>query len=73
MFHISAVCGDAIEGKKLLNAAVNALFPVPSIIPINSFQEENGNLEELQPTLLWHAFYIQELSTVSTSFSAFLV
>ncbi|KAL1827855.1 hypothetical protein DCAR_0207053 [Daucus carota subsp. sativus] len=65
VFHISAVCGDAIEGKKLLNAAVNALFPVPSIIPINSFQEENGNMEELQPTLLWHAFYIQELCTGS--------
>ncbi|KAL1801796.1 hypothetical protein ACET3Z_030443 [Daucus carota] len=63
-FHISAVCGDAIEGKKLLNAAVDALLPDPSIIPINSFQEENGNLEELQPSLLLHAFYIQEVSPV---------
>lgn len=64
MFHISALCEDAVEGKKLLTAAVNALFPDPSINPKN-ISEESGNLEELQPTLLWHVLYIQELSMVS--------
>ncbi|KAL8090093.1 hypothetical protein AgCh_039534 [Apium graveolens] len=65
VFHISALCEDAVEGKKLLNAAVNALFPDPSIRPMDISKEENEDLEELQPTLLWHALYIQELSMAS--------
>ncbi|KAK1382801.1 Rab escort protein 1 [Heracleum sosnowskyi] len=62
VYHISALCEDAIEGKKLLSEAVNVLFPDPSISPTNISKEEHDNLEELQPTLLWHALYIQELS-----------
>lgn len=62
VFHISALCKDAVEGKKLLSAAVNNLFPDPSISPMSISNEENGNLDVLQPTLLWHALYIQELS-----------
>lgn len=74
MFHISALCKDAVEGKKLLSAAVNNLFPDPSISPMSISNEENGNLDVLQPTLLWHALYIQELSMVSpTPISAYIV
>lgn len=63
VFYISALCEDAIEGKKLLKAAVNSLFSVPiSGIPESISTEQSENSEEVKPTLLWGVLYIQELS-----------
>ncbi|CAI9753322.1 unnamed protein product [Fraxinus pennsylvanica] len=61
--YLSAVCDDAVEGKKLLHSAINALFSV-SI----SGNTENCNMDdrsgntEVKPSLLWSAFYLQELT-----------
>ncbi|XP_041995229.1 rab escort protein 1-like [Salvia splendens] len=61
--YLSAVCDDAVEGKKLLNAAINALFSMA----VSSSPENNGidNLcehTEEKPCLLWSALYIQDLT-----------
>lgn len=70
MFYISALCEDAIEGKKLLKAAVNSLFSVPiSGSPESISTEQSENSEEVKPTLLWGVLYIQELTMVCPSLS----
>lgn len=63
--YLSAICDNAVEGKKLLNAAINALFSMP----VSEESENNGidNLRqhtEEKPCLLWSTLYIQELTTV---------
>uniref|UniRef100_A0A5B6Z7K9 Rab escort protein 1 n=1 Tax=Davidia involucrata TaxID=16924 RepID=A0A5B6Z7K9_DAVIN len=63
VLYLSALCDDAIQGKKLLNEAIYALVSVPiSGNPENSFTDQNENIEEGKPTLLWSALYIQELT-----------
>lgn len=63
--YLSAVCDDALEGKKLLNAAINVLFSMAV-----SSESENNVIDNLhyqtddKPYLLWSTLYIQELTTV---------
>ncbi|EYU23207.1 hypothetical protein ABFS82_03G020400 [Erythranthe guttata] len=62
--YLSAMCDDNVQGKKLLNAAINALFSVP--ISGNSENSGASNLSEHaeeKPCLLWSTLYIQELTT----------
>ncbi|CAL5434863.1 unnamed protein product [Camellia sinensis] len=65
VLYLSTLCDDAIQGKKSLHAAVNAIFSVPiSGTPENSNTDESENAE-VKPTLLWSALYIQEMTTCS--------
>ncbi|CAA0831991.1 Rab escort protein [Striga hermonthica] len=50
--YLSAKCGNAVEGKKLLNEAINTLF----------CKEHLCENTEGKPCLLWSALYIQELT-----------
>ncbi|KAL6575145.1 hypothetical protein OROMI_012430 [Orobanche minor] len=62
--YLSAICDNAVEGKKLLNEAINALFCKPT--SGNSENSRLGNLcehTEGKPCLLWSALYIQELTS----------
>ncbi|XP_011097095.1 rab escort protein 1 [Sesamum indicum] len=64
--YLSAMCGNVEEGKKLINAAINALFSLPT--PGNSEKSAADSLSEHieeKPRLLWNALYIQELTTGS--------
>ncbi|KAK4490462.1 hypothetical protein RD792_001139 [Penstemon davidsonii] len=69
--YLSAMCDNAVEGKKLLDAAISALFSLP--ICGNS---ENNGIEKLsehtdsKPILLWSALYIQELTMFQDSFNS---
>ncbi|CAK9164952.1 unnamed protein product [Ilex paraguariensis] len=73
ILYLSALCDNAIQGKNLLHAAINALFsaPVPGNAE-NSNTDQNENAEQVKPGLLWSVFYIQELimgSCKSVSFT----
>ncbi|KAL3651936.1 hypothetical protein CASFOL_004938 [Castilleja foliolosa] len=64
VIYLSTICDNAVEGKKLLNEAISALFCKP--IPENSANSGIENLCENiegKPCLLWSALYIQELTT----------
>lgn len=63
VLYISALCDDVHQGKKLLNAAMNALLTCPdSVNPESSTIDQIENAE-IKPNLLWSALYIQELTT----------
>ncbi|KAH6807984.1 Rab escort protein [Perilla frutescens var. frutescens] len=69
--YLSTVCDNAVEGKKLLNATINALFSMA----VSSESENNGidNLcehTEEKPYLLWSTVYIQELTTFHGAFDS---
>jgi RAB protein geranylgeranyltransferase component A len=57
VLYLSALCDDSHQGKKLLNEAINALFPPPV-----SRSSELEDTEQAKPTLLWTALYIQDLT-----------
>ncbi|KAK9284815.1 hypothetical protein L1049_023992 [Liquidambar formosana] len=66
VLYLSALCDDADQGKKLLHAAMNALFtPDVSGNPENSSSVQCENTEEVKSTLLWSALYMQELNMAS--------
>ncbi|VFQ99797.1 unnamed protein product [Cuscuta campestris] len=54
--YLSVICEDSVQGKKLLEAAINALFSVP--ISDNS----ENNHPNAKPAILWNALYTQELT-----------
>ncbi|KAL9356810.1 hypothetical protein Peur_050063 [Populus x canadensis] len=57
-----ALCDDANQGKRLLNAAMNALLTVPnSVNSESSSTVQHENIEE-KPTVLWRELYIQEIT-----------
>lgn len=78
VLHLSTLCDDASQGKKILDAAVNALFRQPVSGSSDTSPSENledtsvaQSTEEQKPTLLWSALYIQEITegfveTIST-------
>ncbi|XP_057809376.1 rab escort protein 1-like [Salvia miltiorrhiza] len=69
--YLSAVCDDAVEGKKLLNAAINALFSMA--VSSSSKNNEIDNLSEHteeKPCLLWSALYIQDLTMFHGAFDS---
>jgi len=58
------LCDDANQGKRLLNAAMNALLTVPnSVNSESSSTVQHENIEE-KPTVLWRELYIQEINMV---------
>ncbi|KAL7154766.1 hypothetical protein ABFS83_03G024600 [Erythranthe nasuta] len=69
--YLSAMCDDDVQGKKLLNAAINALFSLP--ISGNSENSGASNLSEHaeeKPCLLWSTLYIQKLTTFQGGFDS---
>ncbi|XP_073293617.1 rab escort protein 1-like isoform X2 [Primulina huaijiensis] len=61
--YLSAMSVDAVEGKKLLNAAINALFSIPLSGNSKSCGIDNSSENiEVKPSLLWSALYMQELT-----------
>lgn len=63
---LSSLCDDADQGKKLLHASMNALFSLHVSEKVESSSSvQSENTEEVKPSLLWSALYIQELSTGS--------
>jgi hypothetical protein len=64
VLYLSALCDDAIQGKRLLNAAMNALLTFPD--PVNSENSSTVQSEttEEKPTVIWSGLYMQEISTV---------
>ncbi|GAA0162158.1 G-protein modulator [Lithospermum erythrorhizon] len=62
--YLSAPCDDNMQGKNLLQSAIDVLFyvPVSGSSANSTSDDENKNLY-LKPSLLWSAFYIQELTS----------
>ncbi|OAY60989.1 rab escort protein 1 [Manihot esculenta] len=63
VLYLSALCDNAHQGKKLLNAAINSLFTCPDPVTRENSSVDRIENTELKPTLLWSALYIQELTT----------
>lgn len=62
--YISTICGDVVQGKRSVNAAIEALFSTP--VSGNSEDNSRDPLSEntvakVKPTVLWSTLYIQEL------------
>lgn len=63
--YLSTLCNDATLGKELLQGAINSLYMLPvSGNSGSSSTVQSENMEDVKPTLLWSALYIQELATV---------
>ncbi|GAA0165656.1 G-protein modulator [Lithospermum erythrorhizon] len=65
--YLSAPCDDTMQGKNLLQSAIDILFSVPvSGSSANSTSADENKNDELylKPFLLWSAFYIQELTSL---------
>ncbi|CAI9758004.1 unnamed protein product [Fraxinus pennsylvanica] len=61
--YLSAPCDNAVEGKKLLHSAINALFSVSiSGKSEKSNKGDHSENTEVKPSLLWSALYLQELT-----------
>ncbi|XP_065856789.1 rab escort protein 1 [Euphorbia lathyris] len=60
VLYLSALCDDAHQGKKLLNAAINSLLSCPNSVDTTSTSADEIENTELKPNLLWSACYIQE-------------
>ncbi|GAB2259776.1 hypothetical protein Droror1_Dr00010631 [Drosera rotundifolia] len=78
VWYLSALCSNADEGKKLLNAAIAALSTSRSTE--RNFYGEDGSFSqsedvgESKPDLVWRTIYVQEVTegscgSVSSSFS----
>ncbi|MED6220142.1 hypothetical protein PIB30_041990 [Stylosanthes scabra] len=61
ILYFSTVCNDADEGKKLLKAAMNALLKPPVSVNSGSIPVVQSDNEDVQPIVLWNAFYIQKV------------
>ncbi|XP_027153231.1 rab escort protein 1-like [Coffea eugenioides] len=62
--YLSTICGDVVQGKRSINAAIEALFSTS--VSGNSEDNSRDPLREntvvkVKPTLLWSTLYIQEL------------
>ena len=64
MLYLSALCDDAIQGKRLLNAAMNALLTFPDSVNSESSSTVQSENTEEKPSVIWSGLYIQEMSTV---------
>lgn len=68
--YLSAICNNAVEGKKLLNAAINALFSMPASGESNDETHVLQEHTEEKPCLLWSALYIQQLTESQRAFDS---
>ena len=64
MLYLSALCDDAIQGKRLLNAAMNVLLTFPDSVNSESSSTVQSENTEEKPTVIWSGLYIQEMSMV---------
>lgn len=67
VIYLSAICDDFLQGKQILNAAINALFslPTPAEAGEDSLEHQNDSAQvKEKPALLWSATYIQDLTMV---------
>ncbi|XP_009607696.1 rab escort protein 1-like [Nicotiana tabacum] len=62
--YLSAICEDDVQGKKLLHAAINALFciPVSGSSENDNSAENQSETRDAKPALLWSVLYTQELA-----------
>ncbi|KAL3591204.1 hypothetical protein D5086_009844 [Populus alba] len=63
VLYLSALCDDAIQGKRLLNAAMNALLTFPDPVNSESSSTVQSETSEEKPTVIWSGLYMQEMST----------
>ncbi|KAJ6397534.1 hypothetical protein OIU77_018529 [Salix suchowensis] len=63
VLYLSALCDDAIQGKRLLNAAMNVLLTFPDSVNSESSSTVQSENTEEKPTVIWSGLYIQEMST----------
>ncbi|XP_031269319.1 rab escort protein 1 isoform X1 [Pistacia vera] len=62
VLYFSALCADADQGKKLLHATLNALQKLlDSENAESSLTIQGRDAEEVKPTILWSALYVQDL------------
>ncbi|KAI5587305.1 hypothetical protein POPTR_005G030000v4 [Populus trichocarpa] len=64
VLYLSALCDDAIQGKRLLNAAMNALLTFPDPVNSESSSTVQSETTEEKPSVIWSGLYMQEMSTV---------
>lgn len=63
VLYFSALCDEVNQGKMLLHAALGALQKLLFTGTAgNSSTSQSEDMEEAEPTLLWSALYIQDLS-----------
>ncbi|XP_061972699.1 rab escort protein 1-like [Populus nigra] len=63
VLYLSALCDDAIQGKRLLNAAMNALLTFPDPVNSESSSTVQSETTEEKPSVIWSGLYMQEMST----------
>lgn len=63
VLYLSALCDDAIQGKRLLNAAMNALLIFPDPVNSESSSTVQSETTEEKPSVIWSGLYMQEMST----------
>ncbi|XP_044464780.1 rab escort protein 1-like isoform X2 [Mangifera indica] len=62
VLYFSALCADADQGKKLLHATLNALEKLLDSENAESSSTIQGkDPEEVKPSILWSALYVQDL------------
>lgn len=60
---LSTICTDEIDGRKSLEAAVQALFVSPQQREADKSEADSGSDLSNKPKVLWSMFYIQALQT----------
>ncbi|XP_058110253.1 rab escort protein 1 [Magnolia sinica] len=63
VLYLSTLCDDAVQGKKSIHAAVNALCTIPVSENSEDISVVHEGVEvEPKPILLWSSMYVQELT-----------
>ncbi|KAK7252634.1 hypothetical protein RIF29_36721 [Crotalaria pallida] len=62
VLYFSTLCNEADEGKKLVQAAINAYLTLPVTGNSESIPIVQNDSEDTKPSVLWSAFYIQNVT-----------
>jgi len=62
--YFCTLCNDADEGKKLVQAAMNALLAMPVSGKSDSIPIDQSESADMKPIVFWSAFYIQNVTMV---------
>ncbi|KAK4262001.1 hypothetical protein QN277_027618 [Acacia crassicarpa] len=62
VLYFCGVCKDADEGKKLLQAAMNALLVLPVAGNPDNISSDQSESADIKPIVLWSAFYMQKMT-----------
>ncbi|KAL6504842.1 hypothetical protein OROHE_023600 [Orobanche hederae] len=60
--YLSTICEDAVQGKKLISATIDALFTFPDSMKISAESTD----KRVKPTLHWSILYAQDLTGVAS-------